>query len=421
MYLETSEKLLTFIENSPSCFHAVDNIKHFLISSGYQALREDEKWNIEQGGKYFVTRNDSSLIAFTIPYGKMESFKITATHSDSPTFKVKENPENCDGKYIRINVEPYGGGIYNTWLDRPLSVAGRVLVKQGNEYVTKLVCVDKDLLMIPSLAIHVNQKANKGYVFDPKKDMLPIFGSQKAEGLFMEQIAESAGVDKSSILGHDLFLCERTGSKIWGALDEFISSGRIDNLQCTFATLMGFIMAKKEKHGAIYCVFDNEEVGSSTKQGAASTFLSYVLERIAFCLGMTDEELKVTIAKSFMVSADNAHAYHPAHGDVADGVNSPVINGGVVIKYNANQKYCTDGVSAAIFKDLCNEAEVPYQIYTNRADMPGGSTLGNIANTKVSMDTVDVGLPQLAMHSAYETAGTKDTEYLIKVISKFFK
>lgn len=421
MYLETSEKLLTFLDNSPSCFHAVDNIKHFLISSGYTALREDEKWEIKNGGKYFVTRNDSSLIAFTIPEVGIDAFNITATHSDWPTFKIKENPENCDDKYARLNVEPYGGGIYSTWLDRPLSVAGRVLFKENGKYVTKLVYVDRDLLMIPSLAIHMNRKANEGYKLDLKKDLLPIFGSAEADDLFMEQIAESAGVNKNDILGHDLFLCERTGSRVWGVCDEFISSGRIDNLQCTFATLMGFIMAKKEQSGAMFCVFDNEEVGSSTKQGADSTFLQTVLERIAFSLGMTDEDFKIAIAKSFMVSADNAHAYHPAHGEVADGKNSPLINGGVVIKFNANQKYCTDGVSAAIFKDICNEAEVPYQIYTNPADMPGGSTLGNISNTHISLNTVDVGLPQLAMHSAYETAGIKDTVYMIKAISKFFK
>ena len=421
MDYHTSERLLSFLDSSYSVFHAIENVKDILLANEYTQLKEDESWYIKLGGKYFVVRNDSSLIAFTIPDKDINGYRIVATHSDFPTFKVKENPENNDGKYIRINVEPYGGAIYNSWLDRSLSVAGRVLVKEDEKYVTKLVNVDKDFLIIPNLAIHMNRKTNDGQKFDPKKDMLPIYATSGAEGTFMTQIAQQAKVYESDILGHDLFLYNRDKGKICGGMDEFICSGRIDNLQCTFAALMGFIMGAKNEHGSILCVFDNEEVGSSTKQGANSMFLSYVLERIGLCLNLDREEQMMNLAKSFMISADNAHGYHPSHPEVCDGANSPMINQGVVIKYNANQKYCTDGVSAAMFKDMCKDADVPYQIYTNRADMPGGSTLGSIANTKASINTIDVGLPQLAMHSSYETAGIKDTEYLIKVINKFYK
>ena len=422
MYRETAEQLLAFIEKSPSCFHAIKNMKDILLAEGFAQLREEDKWEIVNGGKYFVTRNDSSIVAFTIPQTGALGYRIMASHSDSPTFKIKENPEmEVDKKYVKLNVERYGGMLCAPWFDRPLSVAGRVIVKEGDAFVTKFVDVDRDLLMIPNLAIHMNREVNDGYKYNAQVDMLPLYGDISSKDTFMKSIAEAAGVKEEDILGHDIFLYNRVKGSIWGANEEFVSSSRLDDLQCAFSSLQGFLKGEKKEYAAVHCVLDNEEVGSGTKQGAASTFLYDTLVRINECLGLSYEEYLRALAKSFMLSADNAHAVHPNHKEVADPVNRPYMNEGIVIKHSANQKYCTDGVSAAVFKDLCREAGVPFQTFTNRSDMLGGSTLGNISNTKVALNAVDIGLPQLAMHSPYETAGVKDTYYLIQAAEKFFK
>lgn len=421
MYRETAEQLLAFIEQSPSCFHAVDTMKTILTKEGFQELKEADKWEVKKGGNYFVTRNDSSLIAFTIPASEVEGYHIMASHSDSPSFKIKENPEmEVDKKYVKLNVERYGGMICSTWFDRPLSVAGRVVVKENGQFVTKLVNVDRDLLMVPNMAIHMNREVNDGYKYNAQVDMLPLYGGISAKDTFMELIAGAAGVKAKEILGHDLFLYNRAKGSIWGAEEEFLSMSRLDDLQCAFASLQGFLKGKRENHMAVHCVLDNEEVGSETKQGAASTFLYDTLIRVNECMGKRYEDYIRTLTKSFMISADNAHAVHPNHKETADPVNRPYMNEGIVIKFSANQKYCTDAMSAAVFKDLCNEVKVPFQCFTNRSDILGGSTLGNISNTKVALNAVDIGLPQLAMHSAYETAGVKDTRSLIQVAERFF-
>ena len=422
MYRETAEELLAFIQKSPTCFHAVAAMKEMLEAEGYGELREEDRWNLEKGGKYYVTRNDSALIAFAIPEEEAKGYRIMASHSDSPTFKIKENPEmEAEGRYVKLNVERYGGMICAPWFDRPLSVAGRVVVKEGEEIVSKLVDVDRDLLMIPNLAIHMNREVNDGYKFNAQKDMLPLYGMSSAKGTFLKTVAEAAGVKEEEILGHDLFLCNRQEGTVWGAEEAFVSSARLDDLQCAFSSLKGFLAGKKEKYIAVHCVLDNEEVGSGTKQGAASTFLRDVLVRINSGLGQDQEDYLRRLAGSFMVSADNAHAVHPNYGEKADPVNRPCMNEGIVIKHSANQKYCTDGVSAAVFKDLCKRAGVPFQTFTNRSDILGGSTLGNISTTQVAVNAVDIGLAQLAMHSPYETAGVKDTAYLIKAAEMLFE
>ena len=421
MFQQTAKELIQFIEKSPTCFQAVASMKEILEQEGYSELKERDKWNLEKGGHYFVTRNDSALIAFAIPQEGLKGFRIMASHSDSPSFKIKDNPEMAvENKYVKLNVERYGGMLCAPWFDRPLSVAGRVVVKENDTFVTKLVDVDRDLLMIPNLAIHMSRQANEGYQYSAQKDMLPLYGEIAAKDTFMETIAQAAGVKAEDILGHDLFLYNRQKGCIWGAQEEFLSIGRLDDLQCAFASLKGFLGGEKKEYAAVHCVLDNEEVGSSTKQGAASTFLYDVLVRMVRGLGMDYEDYLRALADSFMISADNGHALHPNYTEKADPVNRPVLNQGIVIKYSGNQKYCTDAVSAAMFKDLCSQAEVPYQTFTNNSDIPGGSTLGNISNTKVALNSVDIGLQQLAMHSPYETVGVKDTYYLVEAAKKLF-
>ena len=284
----------------------------------------------------------------------------------------------------------------------------------------RLVTVDKDMLMIPNLAIHMNREANSGYKYNVQKDLLPLYGLESAKGTFFKTVAEAAGVAEEEILGHDLFLYNRMPGTIWGGEEEFVSAPRLDDLQCAFSSMEGLIAGKNEKSICVHMVMDNEEVGSGTKQGAASTFLRDTLLRINLGLGRSYEDYLISLAKSFMISADNAHAIHPNYPEKADPVNRPHINGGIAVKYNANQKYCTDGISAAMFKDLCKEAGVACQVYVNRSDVAGGSTLGNISNTQVALNTVDIGLPQLAMHSPYETAGVKDTCDFVKLAEVFY-
>ena len=316
--------------------------------------------------------------------------------------------------------EKYGGMIMSPWFDRPLSIAGRLVVEEDGRLVSKLVNIDRDLVMIPNLAIHMNRQVNDGYKYNAQKDTLPIFGSLEAKGSFMTLMAEAAGVKAEDILGHDLFLYSRDKGTIWGADEAYLSCGRLDDLQCAFSSIKGLLAGGHPSCVSVAAVFDNEEVGSGTKQGADSTFLEDTLRRINRSLGRSEDQYLMALASSFMVSADNAHAVHPNYGEFADPTNRPAMNEGIVIKYNANQKYTTDAVSAAIFRAICKKAGVPCQTFANRSDMAGGSTLGNISNAHVALNTVDIGLPQLAMHSPYETAGVKDTCYLIQAAKTFF-
>lgn len=418
---DISRDLIHFIAKSPSTFHAVRGIKAALLYAGFTEIREEDTWQIDKGGKYVVTRNGSALMAFTVPQEGAEAFHITASHCDSPTFKIKEDPEIADGPYVKLNVEGYGGMIMSTWLDRPLSVAGRLLVTENGHLAEKLVAIDGTMLVIPSVAIHMDRSVNQHKEWKVQKDMLPLYGMTGAKTPFMDVIAAAAKVKAEDILAHDLTLYSRVPAAIWGEEREFISSPKLDDLQCAFACFRGFTQGQKEKYISVYALFDNEEVGSATSQGAGSTFLANTLERLARSLGYSYDEAMAMIARSFMISADNAHSVHPNHPEYADPVNRPVINGGIVIKYSAAQKYATNAFSAAYFKKLCKDHDIPTQTFTNHSDNPGGSTLGNISNTVIAMPTVDIGLPQLAMHSSYETAGVKDTAYLVDAVTKFYE
>ena len=421
-YKSRSEKLIQFIANSPSAFHAIEELKKAAQAEGYQEIKENEEWNLAHSGRYFVTRNDSSLIAFHLPTNQeISGFHIVASHSDSPTFKIKENPEmKVEDQYIKLNTEGYGGMISNTWLDRPLSVAGRIAIKQNGKIVTKLVNINKDLLVIPNVAIHMNRTVNSGMEYNAQTDMLPLFGQVGGKKHFMDLVAKAASVQVEEILGHDLFLYVRDKARVIGANGEYILSPRLDDLQCAFSSMTALLESVPENYINICAVFDNEEVGSGTRQGADSTFLSDVLCRIKEALGESDSWLRQMIADSLLISADNAHAVHPNHPEKADPTNRPYLNGGIVIKYHGSQKYTTDAYTAAQMKVLCKEAGVPYQTYSNRSDIAGGSTLGNISTAHVSLPSVDIGLPQLAMHSAVETGGMKDTEAAILIMKTFY-
>lgn len=423
MYEKISKELVSFIKKSPSPFHAVNNMRSELSENGYAELLEGDTWTIKPGQKYFVTRNNTSVIAFNVGEQLDKySFNVAASHSDSPTFKIKENAElQVKGKYTQLNTEGYGGMISSTWFDRPLSIAGRVLVKDGNSFKTKLLNIDRDLVLIPNVAIHMNRDVNNGYKYNNQVDLLPLFGGQETKaGDFKKLIASELGVNVEDVLGTDLYLYNRNEPSIWGLNNEFISCPQLDDLQCAFTSLKGFLKGSNKESINVFACFDNEEVGSGTKQGAASTFLYDTLKRINASLGKTDEDYYRAIASSFMLSADNAHAVHPNHPEKTDATNCVFMNEGVVIKSHAGQKYTSDALSSAVFKALCAKVDVPVQFFANRSDVLGGSTLGNISSLNVSMNSVDIGLPQLAMHSSFETAGVKDTYYMIKVMEEFF-
>ena len=419
--MKLSNELLDFIQKSPSCYHAVENLAQTLCDTGFLELSEGAPWRLQRGGRYFIRRNLSSLLAFKIPEGEIRGFQIAASYSDSPTFKIKENMDIVvDGAYTELNVEKYGGMLCAPWFDRPLSVAGKIVVRRGEGVESRLVNVDRDLLMLPSLAIHMNRSVNDGYKYSVQKDMLPLLGDERAAGTFLDIVAGAAEVDKEDILGTDLFLYCRGRGVVWGANGEYLSSPKLDDLQCTFANLQGFLAGGHPNTISVYAVFDNEEVGSGTKQGAAGTVLLDTLLRVNEALGCSHEDYLRALASGFMVSADNAHAVHPNHLSLADPTNHPHMNQGIVLKFSANQKYGTDSVSAALFRAICSRAGVPVQTFHNHSDILGGSTLGNLSNAQVSLNMVDVGLPQLAMHSAVETAGVQDTLYLARAMKEFY-
>ena len=418
--MDTLERFLTFAEGSPTAFHAAENLADMLREAGYTELKETDPWLVDAGGKYFVLRNDAAVIAFAVPDTGFASFRIVAAHGDSPAFKLKERFEDKAEAYVRVNVEKYGGMIMSSWMDRPLSVAGRLAIREGDTVVSRLVNLDRDALMIPNMPIHFNREINDGYKYDPQTDMMALYGDGESAGGLMKEIAAAAGTEPERIMGHDLFLYSRQSASVWGAGDAYFSCGRIDDLECAFAAVTAMIQSTPRDAVNVCAVFDNEEVGSGSRQGADSGFLYDTLTRLGFALGASDGEIRAAMADSFMVSADNAHAVHPNHPEKYDKQNRVYMNKGVVIKHNANLKYTTDAMASARFALICEKAGVPVQHFANRSDIAGGSTLGHISGTHVSVECVDIGLAQLAMHSLYETAGTKDLELLITALEALY-
>ncbi len=406
-------ELKAFLDKAHSVYHAVAAIESQLKESGYVRLQEQDDWSLCSGEKYYLIRGGTALISFRIPAKAPTGFMMCASHTDRPTFKIKENGELA-GAYTRLATEKYGGMLIAPWLDRPLSVAGRVMVETEHGVESRLVDIDKDLLMIPNVAIHMNRQANDGYKWNPAVDTLPLMGGKDAKGKLMPLLEAQAG---GHILGHDLYLYLRQPATVWGIEDEYISSAALDDLECVWCSTQGYLNAAEAESIPVLCLFDSEEVGSASVQGAASDLLETVLERICDSLQL---KLPQLLAQSFMLSADNAHAQHPNHSELCDSTNAPLLNQGVVLKFNASQRYTTDGLSAALFRTVCRKADVPVQTYCNRADMPGGSTLGNISLAHVSIPTADIGLAQLAMHSVYESAGVQDVAYMQKTLQAFY-
>ena len=421
MEQNVNQKLLEFISRCPTAWHGAETLASRLRDEGYRELPEYEDWALRPGERCFVRRNGSSLIAFRVPRGAFPGFMLMAAHLDSPALAVKQlETVTGAGQYAQLGVERYGGMLLAPWLDRPLSVAGRVVVRDGDRLSVRLVNLDRDLLLIPNLAIHLDRSANEERRYDVKTDMLPVAGLG-GDGLgFRRLVAREAGARAEDILSAELRLYVRERGTVWGMEEEFVSSPRLDDLQCAFACAEGFLQAADGAALPLLCLFDNEEVGSGSGQGADSTFLGDTLLRLCRALGLDGSDYRRLLAQSLMVSADNAHAVHPNHPEVSDRCDRPSLNGGVVIKHNAARRYTTDAVSEALFAEVCRRAEVPVQHYSNRADLAGGSTLGHISLSQVSLNSVDIGLPQLAMHSCYETAGARDTDYLIRAARLFF-
>ena len=410
--MERIQDLQNFLDNAHSVFHATALIVEKLEAAGYKLLKETNEWTLVPGGKYYVTRNDSAVIAFRVPTGAPKGFLFSASHTDRPCFKVKENGVQVNA-YTRLMVERYGGVILPTWMDRPLSVAGRVMVETETGVQSKLVDFDRDLLLMPNVAPHWT-RSNPGYQWNVAVDNIPLLGSKEAADKFWAELETLAG---GKVVGHDLYLYIRQKSSVWGLENEFFSASAIDDLECAWGCTCGFLDAKATNNIPVLCVFDNEEVGSGSYQGAAADFLQSATIRICEALGLDARRM---MPKSFMVSADNGHATHPNHPEYADPANTCIVNGGVVVKFQAEQRYTTDGLSAAVFRKICKNAGVPVQTYCNRADMAGGSTLGRVSISQVAVPSLDIGMAQLAMHSCYETAGVQDADYLADAMTAYY-
>lgn len=416
------DDLVEFLQESVTPFHAAATAESWLRAAGFTRLEEADYWNLEPGKGYYTTRNGSSVVAWRVPDHAIGGWRIVASHSDSPTWKIKTDIVENDG-CRRLSVEGYGGMIMSTWLDRPLTVGGRVIVKTEDGIASRLVCIDRDLLVIPSLAIHFQRDINKGHTFNPQVDMQPLWGPAGSRTL-TDLVAEELGVDTADILDSDLQLVTRQAPTQIGPDGEFFMAPRIDDLECAATTLLGFLDAAAETDSAcapVWAMLDNEEVGSSSRMGAQSSYLRDVLDRIVDAIPHSGQAMHRAMANSFMLSADNAHATHPNFPQKSDPCAPVRLGGGVVLKYNASQKYTTNAVSGAIFRAICEKADVPVQVFTNRADEAGGSTLGNLQSHTLPIPMADIGLAQLAMHSAVETASVADAEAMTKAVATFYR
>ena len=429
------KRLLSFLDASPVNFLAVKNLTDELQQHGYRRIDTTEALGtVKAGDKFFVTKNDSSIYAFQIGRKALAEtgFHMICAHCDSPTFRIKPHAEiDCEGGIVKLNTEVYGGPIMSTWFDRPLTLAGRVIVK-GKDVMsptTLLLHVKRPLLQISNLAIHFNRQVNDGVKLSRQKDVLPILGIINDElekgnllmNIILEELNKQQSVTREDILDFDLYLADATPACTFGAHNELISSGRLDDLSMCFAGLEALLASQPTDTTQVLAIFDNEETGSQTKQGAGSPFLSYMLKRIALAQSGTEEAYYQAVERAFMISADNAHAWHPNYSEKYDPTNHPMLGGGPVIKFNAAQKYASDAYSASVFAGLCEKAGVPCQRFVNHSDVAGGSTLGNILASSIPLRGVDMGNAILAMHSCRETGSTADHEFCVKVFTQFYQ
>lgn len=413
-----TNRFFDFIQASPTAFHTVNAVRALLLHAGFIELTEQQPWDLSPGQGYFTTRSMSSILAFRCPKKDFRAFSVAAPHGDSPCFQVKGSPEMkaCDGKYTKLNTEVYGGMTLNLWLDRPLSAAGRLAVRTEEGLRMQLVDLHRDLLVIPSLAIHMNREANNGGKVNPQRDTLPLFGGSEADLLAL--LAERVGVKKEDILSHDLYLYNRARGTVFGAGEEFIAAPRLDDLECAFSAVTAFLQSENPENCTVCVIFDSEETGSATRQGAGSTLLKDAIARVCRWAGKDEEQRQRAIQNGMLLSADNAHAVHPNYPEKADPTSRCYLNGGVVIKHSA--RYATDGATAALFKRVCEKAGVPTQDYYNNSSTPGGGTLGLISGAQAAFPTVDIGLAQLSMHSPYETGGREDLQHMIDAMTAFY-
>lgn len=421
------DDLMKFIDSSPSVYHVNKNIKDILLTNGFKELNRGLKWKLKKGEKYFINNGDSAIIAFKLPTdSKVNRFNIIGSHSDSPTFKIKPNPEIIEkNKYIKLNTEVYGGPILSSWFDRPLSIAGRVCVEHENKIKTFLVDFEKAVLTIPNLAIHMNRDINKGYTYNPQKDTLPLLGmlneNLEKNNLLINLIAEFVDIDPKYIMDFDLFLYENAPGKYIGINDEFYSIGKIDNLSMAFASIEALVNNKSSSAINVVLISNHEEIGSMTKEGADSPFLRDVLQRIIYAKGGNFEDFDIALENSFMISADQAHALHPNYIEKNDPTNFPIINEGPAIKSSARMSYTSDSVSSAYINKICKDNNIPVQYFVNRSDMPGGSTIGPINSTHLNIKSVDIGCPILGMHSIRELGGCEDQKNIYRLFEQFYE
>ena len=427
--LEFAKQLIDFVHKSPSNYHAVENVKETLLINGFKELDLRERWKVEKDKKYFTIKNNSAIMAFKIGNGDLEKdgFKLIGSHTDFPNFKIKPNPEIVTEGYFKLNTEVYGGPILNTWMDRPLSIAGKVVLKSEDVFnpECRLLDIKRPIMIIPNLAIHMNRKVNEGIALGKQKDMLPLVSlvneEFQKEDFLLKLIAKELEVDIEEILDFELSLYEMEKGSIVGLNDEFISCGRLDNMAMVHASIDAIINSETSKSTQVVVCFDNEEVGSSTKQGADSPMLKTILERISYSLGKDKEDLYRALYNSFMVSADMAHALHPNSPEKHDPTNRPIVNKGPAVKISASQSYTTDSESQAVYKSICKAAGVPVQTFVNHSDERGGSTIGPINSTHLDIKSIDIGNPILAMHSIRELGGVDDHYYIKKIFEEFFR